>query len=78
MNQYKQTLTYKLPRKRGRTEISVTDRSQGHEAPPEGIQEGPGALGVVLLREVDQGGERQHSHAHQKHQQTKLFVRLFY
>ena len=49
---------------------------QRHQAPPEGVEEGPGAGGVVFLREVDQGGEGEDGHPHQQHQQAQLLVGL--
>ena len=64
---------------------------QSHQAPPEGVKEGPGAgriilqilrsilglyLQVHLLSKVDQRGECEDSHPHQQHEQAELLVGL--
>ena len=64
---------------------------QSHQAPPEGVKEGPGAgriilqilrsilglyLQVHLLSKVDQRGKREDSHPHQQHEQAELLVGL--
>ena len=57
-------------------ELHLPHSSEGHEAPPEGVQEGPGAGGVVLLGKVDQGGEGEDRHPHEEHEQAELLVGL--
>ena len=50
------------------TELHLPYSSEGHQAPPEWVEEGPGAGGVVLLGEVDQGGEGEDRHPDQEHE----------
>ena len=59
-----------------RQELYLPHSSEGHQAPPERVEEGPGAGGVVLLGEVDQGGEGKDRHAHEEHEQAELLVGL--
>ena len=49
---------------------------EGHQPPPEGVQEGPGAGGVVLLGEVYQGGKGEDRHPDQEHEEAELLVGL--
>ena len=49
---------------------------EGHQTPPEGVQEWPGPGGVVLLGEVDQGGEGEDRHPDQEHEEAELLVGL--
>ena len=49
-------------------ELDLPHSSERHQAPPERVEEGPGPGGVVLLGEVDQGGEGEDRHAHEEHE----------
>ena len=69
-------LTDKLSRKGRGAEVTVADRGQGHQPPPEGVEEGPRPEGVVLLREVDQGGEGQDGDPDEEHEEAELLVGL--
>ena len=55
-----------------RQELHLPHSSEGHQPPPERVEEGPGPGGVVLLGEVDQGGEGEDRHAHEEHEQAEL------
>ena len=57
-------------------QLDLPHGSEGHQAPPEGVQEGPGAGGVVLLGEVDEGGEGEDRHPDQEHEEAELLVGL--
>lgn len=57
-------------------ELDLPHSSERHQAPPERVEEGPGPGGVVLLGEVDQGGECEDRHAHEEHEQAELLVGL--
>ena len=59
-----------------RQELYLPHSSEGHQAPPEWVEEGPGAGGVVLLGEVDQGRVGEYGHRHQHQQQPELLVSL--
>ena len=56
--------------------VGLPDSGQSHQTPPERVEEGPGAGGIVLLGKVDKTGECEHSHPDQEHQQAQLFVSL--
>ena len=50
-------------------------RGHGDERPPVGVHHG-GELGlsVVLLKDVGQGGEDEHAHRQEEHEEAQLFV----
>ena len=50
--------------------------SQRHEAPPEGVKEGPGVARDVLFRKVDQTGERENRDEDEEEEQPQLLVGL--
>ena len=54
----------------------LPDSGECHEAPPERVEEGPGAGWVILLCKVDEGGKGEHCHPHEEHEESELLVRL--
>ena len=72
---YSTTWSYQLPQDRGGEKVTISDTGHGLDGPPHGLGDA-GVLGVVhvLLREIREGPEYQHSHSNEQEQQTELLV----